>query len=212
MNTLDCIIKKYNIDPNGKLPIEIPNVGRNDLANLFRELGFTIGAEIGVQEGIYSEMLLLANPEVKLYGVDPWTFYSTARNFRKQRHLDEHYATAVKRLTPYKNYVIVKKSSMDAVKDFEDNSLDFVYIDADHEYLHVVQDIVEWSKKVKKGGIISGDDYITSNNEDTHMHVIYAVDGYVKAHKILPFFLLGRKHKLEGEIRDKIRSWFWVKP
>ena len=211
MNTLEYIVKKFNLNLDEKSPIEIPNTGRETLANLFKELGFKIGVEIGVQVGIYSEMLLQANSELKLYGVDPWTFYDTAGNFRTKGQLDEHYNAAVKRLTPYKNYVIIKKSSTDAVKDFEDDSLDFVFIDADHEYLHAVQDIVLWSKKVKKGGIVSGHDYRLSTYKNTRLHVVYALDGYIKAYKIKQWFILGRKEKIEGEIRDKYRSWFWVK-
>lgn len=211
MDTLEYIVKKFKLNLSEKLPIEIANTDRKTLADLFKELGFKVGVEIGVQEGIYSEVLLQANPELKLYGVDPWTFYETAGNFRKQKDLDEHYKTTVKRMAPYKNYVIVKKTSMDAVKDFEDKSLDFVYIDADHEYSHVVQDIAEWSKKVKKGGIVSGHDYRLSLDKNTHLHVIYALHGYVEAYKINPWFILGRKKKKEGEVRDKARSWFWVK-
>ena len=52
---------------------------------------------------------------------------------------------------------------MDAVKDFKDESLDFVYIDANHGYESTKEDIREWSKKVKKGGIVSGHDYVKKN-------------------------------------------------
>lgn len=211
MNTVEYILKKFNLNSNQKSPIQIPNTDRQTLAILFKELGFNTGVEIGVQEGIYSEMLLQANSELKLHGVDPWTFYDSAGFFRRQRHLNRHYNAAVKRLTPYENYTFVKKLSMDAVKDFEDDSLDFVYIDANHEYLHVVQDIFEWSKKVKKGGVISGHDYYRSLDKNTRLHVLYVLHGYTEAYKIKPWFVLGRKEKIEGELRDKARSWFWVK-
>jgi predicted O-methyltransferase YrrM len=55
----------------------------------------------------------------------------------------------------------IKSYSWEASKNFEDNSVDFVFIDADHEYESVVKDIDSWLPKVKKGGIISGHDYIT---------------------------------------------------
>ncbi len=49
---------------------------------------------------------------------------------------------------------------MDALEDFEDNSLDFVYIDGDHNFKHISEDIYEWTKKVRSGGIVSGHDYL----------------------------------------------------
>lgn len=205
------IVKKYGINLKDGSPIEIPNTDRLTLAHLFKELGLKRGVEVGVQEGIYSEVLLQANPKLKLYGVDPWTFYETASNFRKQEQLDAYYKTAVKRLTPYKKYTIIKKNSMEAVKDFKDKSLDFVYIDANHEYSHVFSDIAGWSKKIKKGGIISGDDYRRSTYKNTRLHVVFAVNDYVREYKIKHWFILGRKKIIEGEKRDKFRSWFWIK-
>jgi predicted O-methyltransferase YrrM len=52
-----------------------------------------------------------------------------------------------------------KGFSLNCVKDFEDSTLDFVYIDGRHDYDSVMNDIVNWSKKVKYGGIISGHDF-----------------------------------------------------
>ena len=65
---------------------------------------------------------------------------------------------------------------MDAVKDFADRSLDFVYIDANHEPQFVEEDIREWSKKVKVGGIVSGHDYA--------LRLAKVVDEYIKDHDL----------------------------
>lgn len=211
ISTLKYIVKKYNIDLKDGSYIEIPNTDRIELAYLFKELGFKRGAEVGVGEGIYSEVLLLANPKLKLYGVDPYIFYETAGSFRTQEQLDAYYKTAVERFASYKGYAIVKKTSMKAVKDFEDKSLDFVYIDANHEYPYVSEDIAKWYKKIKKGGIISGYAYRRSESSNTKLQVVYAVNDYVKKYKIKHLFILGRKKIIEGEKRDKYRSWFFVK-
>ncbi len=53
----------------------------------------------------------------------------------------------------------IKGLSWDMAKNFEDNSVDFVFIDAGHEYESVVKDINAWLPKIRKGGIISGHDY-----------------------------------------------------
>jgi predicted O-methyltransferase YrrM len=40
-----------------------------------------------------------------------------------------------------------------------DGSLDFVFIDADHHYPHVIEDIRDWFPKIRSGGLISGHDF-----------------------------------------------------
>lgn len=75
MNAVDTILRMYEVWPGTPRPvnrvsgpIEIPGVDRNDLATLFCELGFKEGAEIGVEQGAYSEVLLTHNPGSRLYG------------------------------------------------------------------------------------------------------------------------------------------------
>ena len=58
-----------------------------------------------------------------------------------------------------KNIIPIRKTSVEASKDFEDDSLDFVYIDALHDYDSVKEDIRVWFPKVKKQGYIGGHDY-----------------------------------------------------
>jgi len=41
----------------------------------------------------------------------------------------------------------------------EDASLDFCFIDGDHRYEAVKEDIIAWTPKLRKGGILSGHDY-----------------------------------------------------
>jgi len=52
--------------------------------------------------------------------------------------------------------------SLEAAEQFEDNSLDFVHIDASHDYENVLADIRAWYPKVKPGGFITGDDYVSN--------------------------------------------------
>lgn len=53
----------------------------------------------------------------------------------------------------------VQSTSIKAAERFEDNSLDFVYIDAAHDYENVKNDIKAWLPKIKDTGLIAGDDY-----------------------------------------------------
>jgi predicted O-methyltransferase YrrM len=50
--------------------------------------------------------------------------------------------------------------SLEAAKEFEDNSLNFVFIDASHEYEDVKQDIAAWYSKVAPGGVFAGHDFM----------------------------------------------------
>lgn len=139
---------------------------REELAKYFNELGFKIGAEIGVLGGDYSKLLCDAIPGLKLYCVDSWGF---GERKRKEYHLREKERAKIN-LAPY-NATLIHQFSMDAVKDFEDSSLDFVYIDANHQPQFVRDDINEWSKKVRKGGIVSGHDYQDRIKELVDDHV-----------------------------------------
>ena len=210
MESLEYIVSKYNLTPSENSFTEIPNVGRDNLGELFHELGFKVGVEIGVEQGLFSEVLLKANPDLKLYCVDAWLAYAGYRDHVSQELLDEFVENTKQRLSPY-DYELIRKYSMDAVKDFEDESLDFVYIDANHELPWVMDDVYFWGLKVKPGGIISGHDYYKSKRTYTKCHVKYAVDCFTQAFRVYPWFVLGSQAKVEGEIRDTSRSWMWVK-
>jgi hypothetical protein len=70
------------------------------------------------------------------------------------------YQEYISNIEPYKKYInTMKMSSEEACFSFDDISIDFVYIDASHDYENVSKDIDMWSKKVKPGGIISGHDW-----------------------------------------------------
>lgn len=145
---------------------------RTELAKHFKELGFRTGAEIGVCSGTYSQILCENNPDLKLYCVDNW-----GEGKRVDKRWQRKYEEAKSRLAPY-NTVIIRKISLDAAKDFEDGSLDFVYIDADHSYNSVKEDINAWAPKVRIGGIVAGHDYYYTRAGN--IGVIAAVNEYVK--------------------------------
>jgi hypothetical protein len=59
----------------------------------------------------------------------------------------------------------MRMKSVDAAKTFEDESLEFVFLDASHEYEDVRDDIESWYPKVKRGGVLAGHGY--SRTEST---------------------------------------------
>lgn len=187
-------------------PAEIPDCSRDDLPQFFVDLGHKVAAEIGVDRGEYSQKFCEA--DLKLYAIDPWQRYKDYEDTRDQKHLDHLHDTTKKNLSQYPNYSIVRKTSIQAAETFADNSLDFVYIDRNHQLKYVIEDLVIWSKKVRVGGIISGHDYIYTNPQTQAgiCHVIYAVNAFTRAYKIDNWYLLGRKERLEDDIRDRFRS------
>jgi len=210
MDTINYILDRYSSRDRMNDPIvELGGLNRELFAHILAKLGLNKGVEIGVEAGIYSEVLCKANPNIDLYCVDSWKAYSGYRDHTSQSVMEDLYWTALKRLSPYRAEFI-RKFSMHAVRDFNDNELDFVYIDGNHEFQHVVNDICEWTKKVRPGGIVAGHDYIRRKNNGYLMHVIPAVHAYCDAYDIKPLFVLGKKY--DDGPRDKVRSWFFVKP
>jgi len=188
-------------------PYEIPDVMREDLPEFFKEMGFTKGVEIGTSKGNYA--VHYGKAGLELFCVDPYTAYSDYDKEGLQETMNEQLLEATAKLAPY-NCHMIRKTSMEALADFEDESLDFVYIDGNHGFKYVTEDIFEWSKKVKKGGVISGHDYIYTDRPFDNIHAKYVLDAYTAAFGI-NFYVLGRKHVEEGERRNKHRSWFFIK-
>lgn len=200
--TLKYIQDKFQVDLSQKLPIRLSINRQRGLTTLFSELGFKVGAEVGVEEGNYAKWLCIKmhKNKLKLFLIDPYIAYNeytTYHSKEDQVFLDNAYKKAKEKLIRF-NVEFIKKTSMEAVKDFKDNSLDFVFIDGNHDFQFVINDIVEWSKKVRPGGIISGHDYSSYMRE-----VRGAVDAWVKIKRINPWFIVG-----EGTSNF---CWFWVK-
>lgn len=198
MNTLDYIIKKFNLKKTGP-GTYIPGSRSKELLDLFRELDFKSGAEIGVETGLYSEQICKTNPNLMLYCIDPWQAYPGYRDHVSQKKQDQFYLETQIRLAPYK-HKIIRNYAEEAYRDFADNSLDFVYIDGNHDFFHVTQDIHYWIPKVRPGGIVAGHDYRRINGNN---HVKDVIPAYAYAKHIAIWFIL-YTHKESS-------TWFWVK-
>jgi hypothetical protein len=173
-------------------PVIVP-FNRLKLPGLFQQLGYTTGAEIGVRRGSFSLLLCQAIPQLHLICVDAWQQYKTRPPLPSQYRQDENYQITLDKLKGY-DVEIIRKMSMGAVQAVPLESLDFVYIDAHHGYSYVAQDILEWGKRVRPGGMISGDDYRATG-------VYLAVDEFVEQNSISRWFVT----------RCRNASWFWLK-
>lgn len=140
------------------------------------------GVEIGVFKGEWSQYVL-ENWDGTLYMIDPWRplgeEYDDASNHAN--HMDA-YERAMESIRGFEDRAFMLRGlSEQLVEIFEDESLDYVYIDGNHAYDYVVQDMKLWWPKLKKGGLFSGHDYLlmdweyqpekgdADNRKDKHM-------------------------------------------
>jgi len=180
-------LNKWFIKSQQISPVRIARLDRKRLIQLYGEWGFKKGAEIGVDRGRFSEFMCKSMPDLDLLCVDPWHW--------KLRG-ESRYQSSVARLAPY-NCTIVRKKSMEAVVDVPDESLDFVYIDGDHHFDYVMEDIISWARKVKYGGIVSGHDWYRFRQAG----VVDAVNVYTKMHGITEWFLTD----------ERTPTFFWIR-
>jgi hypothetical protein len=179
-------------------PHKISRFRRGALARLFAELGFKRGAEVGVAEGHYSRTICESNDGVEHHAVDPWHPYKRSGSVIKDWNAQERcLQLAHEKLDPF-GVIFHRLPSFEGAKDFEDGSLDYVYIDGDHSFDFVMLDLIAWSPKVRQGGIVAGHDYY----EFRGAGVIAAVKAYTRAHGITEYFLTDEKES----------SFFWAKP
>jgi hypothetical protein len=149
-----------NLDPRATVAHTLPKGG--------------VGVEIGVFKGQFSDMLLRIAHPTTLHLVDPWisstadehsrALYSQAH--RSQKDMDNIYAEVRSRFAkPIETgrVVIHREMSKSAMEKFDDESLDFVYVDGDHNERGVSLDLDLAFQKIKRQGLICGDDYVLGN-------------------------------------------------
>lgn len=185
-------------------PVRRSGFSRDDLALEFAARGYRRGAEIGVRQAGYSLVLCRAMPRLDLLCVDPWRYYpSNPKQYSQDRH-DRNYAVAAERLAPYRA-TLQRMTSMEAVVTVPHGSLDFVYLDGNHAYPYVVDDLREWSQRVRVGGIVAGDDYDAPG-------VQRALREYVAAQGIAEWWLTDDSNRKARNRRGSdFTSWWWVK-
>jgi predicted O-methyltransferase YrrM len=209
----EAVAKIRSID---QVDISVPEKGgkldgwiRKRLYEYFNHLGFTRGAEVGVWEGTNAKRICQAIPNLeKLYLVDPYSRYGlNRRNFSEDKN--ERVFNKAQRKTRNYNVEFIRDLSENAVRQIPDESLDFVYIDGNHKYDFTMLDILLWSRKVKKGGIVSGHDYY--NDPKSKSECKNAVNDYTKQHK-LELYITDNQAEKEYEGREGAKpSWFFFR-
>lgn len=129
------------------------------LINILKHKKELIGLEIGCYAG-QNASYLLGNMDIKeLHGVDPYLQYVDWNGGLTCHPGDTAEQQANERLKSYSNFIKHRKTSDDAVTDFEDEMFDFIFIDGLHTFDQVLKDCRNYYSKLKSGGIFSGHDY-----------------------------------------------------
>jgi hypothetical protein len=128
-----------------------------------------IGAEIGVHRGFFSQCILNRAAPREFHLIDPWEFHpspvyqdSLYGSRVDQQELDERYARVCTRFANEiraGQVIVHRQRSVDALQRFPDDYFDWIYIDGNHLYEFVKQDLELSFRKVKPDGLITGDDY-----------------------------------------------------
>jgi len=129
-----------------------------------------IGAEIGVHLGEFSSLILSVAKPRKLHLIDPWKYVPDPTyqwSLYGGEHVTQHDMDARHALVLSKfareiaagTVEVHRQRSTSAASHLNDDELDFVYIDGDHTYDAVSQDLKAFFPKLKQGGLIIGDDY-----------------------------------------------------
>lgn len=173
---------------------------RQEFANLINDRQYLMGAEIGVRDGYFSRLLLEKSGLQRLYSIDPWV-----ENVENNRP-DESFQRASNNLKEFNDRsVMLKEFSVDAAKEFEEASLDFIYIDALHDYQSVKEDIITWWPKLKNNGCLAGHDY----DKDAWPGVYNAVNEFSKEYNLE--LLLADIGDNYGEGDGQRQSWYVFK-
>lgn len=181
---------------------------RKEFPLLLNSLGLVgEGAEIGVFRGDFSAHILAHWKGERLYSVDAWKHqgkFLDVSDVAQEEH-NENMRACMTKLQPFKTRsVVVSALSVVAASSFPENDaarLDFVYIDAAHDYRSVWEDLVAWFPRVKRGGILAGHDYKNSFVRKNLVEVKRAVDNFFRMQELT----------INTTTDDNLPSWFVIK-
>mmetsp|Transcript_5050 Transcript_5050/g.5561 ORF Transcript_5050/g.5561 Transcript_5050/m.5561 type:complete len:318 (-) Transcript_5050:136-1089(-) len=206
---------------NEDLTFLVPKI-RNDLGYTLEKLGYDIGAEIGVKRGRFGARHVLPKWKncKKYILIDPWAEQENYIDGSNSNHEGNYKAARIAFRTFEKRGGItqwMRMLSTDAAKKIDDESLDFVYVDARHDYCGAWDDMNAYWPKVRSGGMMAGHDYQTAEQAleyDPVGNWSICADGSVN-----PTAVLGavndftRKHNLKMyTTNEKGPSWMFRKP
>ena len=156
-------------------------------------------AEVGVWKGAFAEEILGCCPAIENYVmIDPWRHLPDWNKPANGAHIafEDIYAEAIKRTRfAEEKLTILRERTVVAARSLSDGYLDAAYIDGDHTLRGITIDLVTMLPKIRKGGLLGGDDFTKTiwqhtGNYDPTLVFPYAVY-FAEAHDLpvysLPF-------------------------
>lgn len=128
------------------------------LTQLIRDNNYKDIVEVGVRNGRTMSEVLVRCPKLIWYAVDPWEYTEAYPHWDTRVH-DRAYNNFKENVAKFPNRVIELYMTSEAAVKAVKNKVDLVFIDGDHRYGGVRQDIDLWLPKIRKKGIISGHDF-----------------------------------------------------
>jgi hypothetical protein len=171
---------------------------REDLLNFLPKN--SVGVEIGVFKGQFSDIILdIVNPSM-FYLIDPWSgeLHSGDKNGKNIEYIDGNdcYDNIIIKKYENKQNIKILRSTSGILRTFDDDYLDWGYVDGNHSYLGVKHDLEILRNKVKNGGIIMGHDYLIPRFQG----VVKAVNQFCRENNL----------KIEYLSKDGCPSYFLV--
>ena len=161
--------------------IKLEETRETVIPQILNKIGAKEAVEVGVFKGQFSKHLL-ENWKGQLWMVDPWRAFEEGEGYVDASNHKEHQTAYLEAMENIEGHeargFMLRGLSSDMASRFEDGSLDLVYIDGNHAYEWVKEDIELWWPKLKPGGIIAGHDYLdmdwkegpwADNGKDKHI-------------------------------------------
>lgn len=162
----------------------------------------SVGAEIGVWRGDFSDRIYYIVSPKKLYLVDPWQYNPKypARMYggivaSSQDDMDRIFHSVCSRFAKRPEVEPMQVPSVDFFSRIEEGSLDFIYIDGNHSYEYVLSDLESSKTAVRSGGIVTGDDVFWKDT-DGSQPVKSALDAFSRKHGV-KYSIIGNQFYIE---------------
>lgn len=189
--------KNVACDPNViyRGPAGLPPLKtRPQIGKLLEARKLTDGAEVGVQKGYFSHQTLNDWKSCKSFKlIDLWGYqenYKDFANVNNEEH-EKRFQETKTRMEPFKEKGVdiqyFRMYSTEAAKKIPDLSLDYVYVDARHDYCGVFEDLLAYYPKLRPGGILAGHDLLDNfelKKIDGYQDWSLCMDGSVKPRSV----------------------------
>jgi hypothetical protein len=177
------------------------------VGGIVKNINDGVFVEIGTHNGDFAHHILSSSSNSKLYCIDPYISYDDYDDSINNITGDNLYNNAFNRLKSLygERVIFIRKFSEEAVHDIP-NEIDFLYIDGNHRYKYVYNDLELYYKKVKKNGYIIGDDAVdideTKRNENGDVLVTWSPGCYGNYGVIKAFREFCINNNLTGNVID----------